>query len=49
MTFSALTAICLFVLVVALASEINAEDERAEPDTEPFRLHRLRAGDQEIE
>lgn len=49
MTCSALTAISLFVLVAALATEINAEDEIKLPSPDPFRLHRLRCGDHEIE
>jgi hypothetical protein len=49
MTCSALTAVCLFVLAAAFASEINAEDERSEPSPDPFRLHRFRAGDRGME
>jgi hypothetical protein len=49
MTCSALTVISLFVLVVALASEINTRDAASEPDPDPFRLHRFRSGDQKIE
>lgn len=49
MTCSALTVIALFMLVVALASEINAKDACAKPDPDPFRLHRFRSGDQDME
>ena len=49
MTCSALTVISLFVLAAALAFEINAEDELAEPIPDPFRLHRFRAGNRETE
>lgn len=49
MTCSALTVIGLFVLIVALASEINAADELTEPSPDPFRLHRLRNGETETE
>lgn len=49
MICSALTVIALFVLVVALASEINAKDACSKPDTDPFRLHRFRSGDQDLE
>lgn len=48
MTCSALTAIGLFLLIAALASEINAGDELAEPGPDPLRLHRLRTGDPEL-
>lgn len=49
MTCTALTAVGLFLLVAALACEINAEDELSEPSPDPFRLHRFRAGDREME
>lgn len=49
MTCSALTALGLFLLIAALASEINAADELTERSPDPFRLHRLRAGDSEID
>ena len=49
MTCSALTVIGVFMLIAALACEINAADELTEPGPDPFRLHRLRAGEPEIE
>lgn len=49
MSCSALTAICLFMLIVALSSEINSADESTKPESDPFRLHRFRTGDQDIE
>lgn len=49
MTGSALTTIALFLLIAALASEINARDERADPSPDPFRLDRFRNGDPNID
>jgi len=49
MSCSALTVLCLFALIVLLSAEINEEDARKEPEPDPFRLHRLRAGDKETE
>jgi hypothetical protein len=49
MMCSALGAVTIFVLIAVLATELNLADERTDPLPDPFRLHRFRSGDQEIE